>query len=151
MAIYGSMFSNEDDNKVLSYEYSNVYNPKMLEEMFLVEELENTLTQDEIKEFIESAECKAMLESGDISTGSVMYLSKIDDLTRRTNVAALQMSRSAGDSLYAEFEKIMKKKDDILAKIYRKYAVQAKKDAKTAQREFIKKVPNRFRRRITIS
>ena len=92
-----------------------------------------------------------MLESGDISTGSVMYLSKIDDLTRRTNVAALQMSRSAGDSLYTEFEKIMKKKDDILAKIYRKYAVQDKKDAKTAQREFIKKVPNRFRRRITIS
>lgn len=151
MAIFNdNLFSNKDSG-VVGFEYTNIYNPKILEEMFLVEELENTLTESEIKEFLNSEECKIMVEEGDLSTGSVMYLSKIDDLTRRTNIAALQMSRSANDSLYKEFEKVMKKKNDILAKIYKKYAIQAKKDAKDAQREFIKKVPNRFKRRITIS
>lgn len=133
-----------------TFETNDLYNPQVLEELFLVDELVNTLSQEELQEFVESAECQALIESGAVSQQSVMYLSKMDDLTRRTYVAAIQMSRSAKDSLYKELEKAMKKREDVLGKIYKKYGIQARKDAKSAQREFIKKVPNRFKRRITV-
>lgn len=134
-----------------TFETNDLYNPKVLEEMFLIDELMNTLTEEELREFVNSPECQALIEAGDLSQQSVMYLNKIDDLTRRTYVASIQMARSSKDSLYDQLEKVMQKREDILGKIYKKYAVQAKRDAKMAQREFIKKVPNRFKRRITIS
>lgn len=133
-----------------TFETNDLYNPEALQEMFLVDELVNTLSHEELQEFVQSEECKALVESGALNQQSIMYLNKLDDLTRRTYVAAIQMSRSSKDSLYDQLEKVMQKREDILGKIYKKYGIQAKKDAKLAQREFIKKVPNKFKRRITI-
>ena len=121
-----------------------------LVEAYIIDEFNHNMTDDEKDEFINSDECKEMIEAGILSEASVVYLDRGGDLNRRITLAALQLAKDKGDPLYKKLVGVAQKRKGILAQLRQKYGVNAKKTAKVAQRELIKKVPTRFKKKITI-
>lgn len=95
--------------------------------------------------FLESDCFKQMCEAGLIeSSRSIMRLNKEDDLTRRIKVAAIAKAHANGDQLEADLRKVRVREQDLLNKIYKKYSMQVKRDAITAQKKLIKINPQVF-------
>lgn len=108
-----------------------------LQEAYIYDELSH-LPDNVLEEFLDSDECQAMLEAGMVSRRTLVRLSKNDDLSRRTTMAALEMARKANDSDYRIAVKYRKLYKNAIAKIMRKYKGKAEKQAKTSQKAFIK-------------
>lgn len=121
-----------------------------LVEAFIIDEFNHNMTDEEKEEFVNSNECKEMIEAGILSEASVVYLDKGGDLNRRITLAALQLAKDKGDPLYKKLVFVAQRRKGILSQLRQKYGVNAKRTAKVAQRELIKKVPTRFKKKITI-
>ena len=67
-------------------------NENELMEQYIYDEV-SMLTDEDKQAFIESAEAKILLEKGLISRKTLVRLNKNDDLTRRTKMAAFQLSK----------------------------------------------------------
>lgn len=121
-----------------------------LVEAFIIDEFNHNMTDEEKEEFVNSSECKEMIEAGILSEASVVYLDRGGDLNRRITLAALQLAKDKGDPLYKKLVFVAQKRKGILAQLRQKYNVNAKRSAKVAQKELIKKVPTRFKKKIVI-
>lgn len=119
-------------------------------EAFIIDEFNHSMTDEEKEEFVNSDECKEMIEAGILSESSVVYLDRGGDLNRRITLAALQLAKDKGDPLYKKLVFVAQRRKGILSQLRQKYGVNAKRTAKTAQRELIKKVPTRFKKKILI-
>jgi hypothetical protein len=115
-------------------------NPNALLEAFIIDEV-SRMNESDRTEFMESAELEVLISEGVIAKNTLIRLSKEDELTRRTKVAALQISREKNDPLYAKVLKYRSLEKDALATIVRKYGGQAGRVAKKTQREYIKNNP----------
>lgn len=122
-------------------------NPGELLESYIYDEI-SKLPQETIQEFCNSEQAEAMLEAGMISKKTLVRLSKLDDLERRTGMAALQIAKDKGDVLFDQLTKVRIKEKEILEKINRKYELQATKAAKIGQKDYLKnKIPVGFMRK----
>lgn len=108
-----------------------------LQEAYIYDELSH-LPDNVLEEFLNSDECQAMYEAGMVSRRTLVRLSKNDDLSRRTTMAALEMARKAKDSEYSKAVKYRKLYKDSIAKIIKKYRSKAEKQARVSQKSFIK-------------
>ena len=108
--------------------------------------------KEEFEQFLRSDVARAMFENGIITeANSVVVLSKLDDLSRRTKMAALQLAREKNDPLWKQYQKHKEKERFLEEKIANKYGSLASKNAIKAQKEYIKEVPNAFRRRVSVA
>lgn len=125
----------------------NDLNRSELLESYIYDEI-SKLSPETIQEFVQSEQAQAMLEKGIIGKKTLVKLSKVDDLERRTGMAALQIAKDKGDYLFDQLAKIRLKEREILDKIFSKYESQAIKAAKIGQKEYLKgKIPVGFMRK----
>jgi hypothetical protein len=121
-------------------------NPNELLEMYIIDEV-SKLPDERIKEFVESAEAKTMVEAGIISRKTLVRLSKNDDLSRRTKMAAFQLAKENNDALWDQLVKNRVKERILIQKIVARYSSKAGRAAKIGQRDYLKnKMPVSFMR-----
>lgn len=108
-----------------------------------LEELQEAFLYDEFGS-APDVEKKAMLEEGvlleakgKISRKTIVRLNKNDDLTRRTTMAALQLSKDANDNLWKALVANRIKERKLLAAIKKKWGPKAGIVAKKAQKDYI--------------
>lgn len=137
----------------LGTEFDNVVlkSQNALVEAYIIDHIARNWSDDERIAFVESEECSILVETGTLCEASVVYLSKIDDLTRRTQMAAIALAKEAGDPMYERYKKHRDLWQEDLLKMSQKYAMSSAKVAKTAQKAFIKENPDKFRKKIKIS
>lgn len=110
-------------------------------DVLIADELQRSLTEAELKEFLNSEECEALVEARLLNRKTIVRLNKADDLKRRKRLVALQIAKNKKDPLVKLYAKIIKQKFAILDKIEQKYGSLADREAKKAQKEYYKKVP----------
>ena len=106
-------------------------------ELFLYDDL-HRCNEEQIKEFCESDECKALVEAKAFRKPMVIRLSKEADSTRRTKLAAYRLAKEANDPLWDKFKLMTAKRKEIIAKIMKKYGNKGGKQAVKAQKAYIK-------------
>lgn len=104
------------------------------------------MDDDARKNFMESTEFQALLQEngGFVGRRTVVRMSKVDDLSRRIQLAAFQKAMEDGDPNYKELKKLQAKRRKLKEKIFAKYGNRVKNDAKKAQQALIKINPRAF-------
>lgn len=135
MAIFDNLdnIRESSDNSI----NQDLKNPNELLEAYIADEL-SFAPIEKLKEFANSPEAEAMIEAGLISRKTLVRLSKNDDLTRRTKMAAFQLAKEADDNLWHLLVKNRVRERELISKIVAKYASRASKSAKIGQREYLK-------------
>lgn len=111
-----------------------------LVEAFLVDDM-SRLNEQQLAEFCAPGGVgDALVEAGKLGKKTMVRLSKTDDLKRRSMMSALQHAKEKGDPLFNQLALNRVKEKDLLDAIYNKYRVIAEKDAKMAQKEYIKTI-----------
>lgn len=108
-----------------------------LNEAYVYDELSH-LPQEELDEFLASEACEVMCEEGMVSRRTLVRLSKNDDLSRRTTMAAFEMAKKNNDPLWTKLVKIRALEKKYVSSIVKKYNNKASKAAKISQKEYIK-------------
>lgn len=111
----------------------NVNMDELLEAFFYDEF--GSIPDNEKQAFIESAD--VVLEKGKISRKTIVRLNKNDDLTRRTTMAALQLSKDANDNLWKALVGNRVKERKLLAAIKKKWGNKANAVARKAQKLYM--------------
>lgn len=138
MSVFGNMGTSILENDL---------NQSELLESYIYDEI-SKLSPETIQEFVQSEQAQAMLEKGMIGKKTLVKLSKVDDLERRTGMAALQIAKDKGDYLFDQLAKVRLKERELLDKIFAKYEAQATRAAKIGQRDYLKgKIPVGFMRK----
>lgn len=104
------------------------------------------LPDEERKNYLEGDEVKAALEAGVIGKRTIVRLSKVDDLSRRIKLAALQKAKEDNAAEWAQLKLNRVKERKLLNRIMAKYSTRVRNDAVKAQRALLKVTPNLFTR-----
>lgn len=106
----------------------------------------SSMDDDARKSFMESAEFQALLQEngGFVGRKTVVRLSRVDDLSRRIQLACFQKAMEDGDPNYKELKKLQAKRRKLKDKIFAKYSNRVTNDARKAQRALIKINPRAF-------
>ena len=104
------------------------------------------MPDEERKNYLESDEVKAALEAGVVGKRTIVRLSKVDDLSRRIKLAALQKAKEDNAAEWAQLKKNRVKERQLLNRIMTKYSTRVRNDAVKAQRALLKVTPNLFTR-----
>lgn len=114
-----------------------------LTETYLVD-LISQMSDEQRKVYYESDEFQNLLEAGVAGRRSIVRMNKQDDLTRRVNLAAIQMAKEKGDPDWESLRKNRVNERRLLDKIYSKYANRVRRDAIQSQKNLIKLSPRAF-------
>lgn len=122
-------------------------NPNELLECYIFDEV-SRLSQEKIQEFCAPGGVgEALINEGKFSRKSLVRLSKVDDIERRTTMAAFDIAKQKRDPLWAALAKNRIKERQLINNIMKKYGMQAKNVAKIGQREYLKhSMPQSFMR-----
>lgn len=120
----------------------------LLECMF--EATVGAMPEEERKQYLESDEVQSALEAGVIGKRTIVRLSKLDDLSRRIKLAALQKAKEDNASEWAMLKKNRVMERKLLGKIMQKYSMRVKQDAVKSQRALLKVTPNAFSKPIAM-
>jgi len=112
----------------------------------MFESVVSTMCDEEKSIYLGSDEVKAALEAGIIGKKTVVRLSKMDDLSRRIKLAALQKAKEDNASEWAQLRKNRIVERKLLGKIMQRYGTRVRTDAVKAQRTLLKVTPNAFTR-----
>lgn len=138
-----SVFSNFNINEGSSME-AELENPELLEEMFLVEECSH-FTDEQMKMFLESDLCEALVEAGKFRKKTIVRLSGQADLSRRNKLAAMALAKQSKDPLFKKLARNRVIERELLGKIMQKYGSKGAKIARKSQRDYIKhRMPKSF-------
>lgn len=91
-----------------------------------------------IKEFCQSEEAQVLVEARKMSKRTFVRLGKVDDLTRRKNMACLIIAREKKDPLFNKLALNRVKERQLRQQIFKKYGNLADKIAKKSQQKHIK-------------
>lgn len=133
------MFTNTD--QIREVEELEV-NLEELEEAYFYDDHYND-SDEEKRYLIESS--GILNERSNIGNKTIVRLNKNDDLSRRTSMAALQLSKDANDNLWKKLVKNRIQERKILAQIRKKWGSKAEIVAQKAQREYLKNGGNNHR------
>lgn len=106
-------------------------------EMFVVDDVIRG-DKAQIKTFCESEMAKVLQEKNVLKKPTMMRLSKEDDEKRRIKIAAYNLAKAANDPLWVKFKKYSALRRECSNKIVTKYGAKAERQAKIAQKEYIK-------------
>ena len=107
-------------------------------ELFLIDDVLRG-TQEDIKQFCESAEAQILMEKQVLNKPTLHRLSKEDDLKSRIKLISYQLVKESNDPNWAKLVKYQGLKKKYATMILKKYNKKAEKIAKIAQKEYIKK------------
>ena len=122
---------------------SSIANMNELLESAIVEHV-SMMNDQERKAYLNSDEFHQLEEAVVVGRRSVVRMTKYDDLTRRTHLAALQKAKEMGDADWEALRKNRIKERQLLDRIYKKYANKVKRDAIKSQKRLIKLSPKAF-------
>lgn len=108
-------------------------------ELFMLDDIINNSSTQEIKEFCESQQAQILVEKQVLNKPTLHRLSKEDDLKRRIKLICYRLAKEAGDPLWTKLVKYQKLKKSTAQAILNKYGTKAERIAKVAQKEYIKK------------
>ena len=91
-----------------------------------------------IKEFCQSEEAQVLVEARKMSKRTFVRLGKVDDLTRRKNMACLIIAREKKDPLFNKLALNRVKERQLRQQIFKKYGNLADRIAKKSQQKHIK-------------
>lgn len=118
-----------------------------LVEMFLVDDL-SRLNDTQLAEFCApNGVGEALCEAKILGKKTLVRLSRQDDLDRRITMIAMNMAKENNDGNFDKLAANRVKEKELLAKIVGRWGMKAEKEAKIAQKEYIKtmrKVPGSF-------
>lgn len=137
-----------DSNNIMPTETSimnELKNPNELMEMYITDYVMR-LDQEKINEFCApGGPGEQLVEAGTFRKNTLVRLSKNDDVSRRTTMAAFNLAKSNNDPLWAALAKNRVKERELINNILKKYGNRAEKLAIVGQKEFIKqKLPASF-------
>lgn len=89
--------------------------------------------EEAVKNFSESAEVQAMMESNGLRRKTYVFLNRNDDLQRRSNLACLVLAKNNKDPLWTKLAQNRIKEKKIRNAIYAKYGNKSKVIAKKSQ------------------
>lgn len=144
----------EDSNDDIRLEEDVKLNVNTLMESFIIDEL-SKLPPETIQEF-----CKPgglgdqLVQEGKLrNTNTIVKMAKKDDLTRRINMACLQLAKENNDPDWDKLLLFQQKKKKYKNKIIKKWYRRAERIAKKTQQEFLKGgpkgtgiLPNKFKK-----
>ena len=119
----------------------DIQDMQTFEEACMIMELAN-MPAEERQAIFESESYQVLEEKGLIGKKTRVTLNKNDDLERREMMAALQLAREAGDSLFDKLALNRVKEKELLSKIRVKYQGKAKRAAAIQQKDYIKTIRN---------
>ena len=105
-------------------------------EACLYDELSH-LDEETRMNFVNSEEAEIMVQEGMISRKSLVKLTKNDDLSRRTTMAAFDMAKKNNDAMWKQLVELRKKEKKLIIAIVKKYASTARKTAIEGQKEYV--------------
>lgn len=143
MSIFGTSFNN-DDAMMEGVEFNDAVDA--LIESYIFDEI-SKLSDEKRTQFVNSEAAQLLVESRLVGKNTIVRLSKVDDLERRMSMASLQLAKDSEDVLYTKLAQVRVKEREYLSKINKKYGTRATRVARTAQKEFLKKVPIGFHRK----
>lgn len=114
----------------------------LLETMLI--DLISQMSDDQRRVYMESDEFQNLLEAGIAGRRSVVRLSRQDDLSRRVNLASIQMAKEKGDSDWEALRRNRMNERRLLDRIYQKYGNKVRRDAIQAQKNLVKLSPKAF-------
>lgn len=94
--------------------------------------------EDAVRNFTESAEVQALVESRKIPKKTYVRLNKNDDLQRRSNLACLVLAKNHKDPLWIKLAQNRIKERKLRNAIYKKYQNKANVVARKSQIQHIK-------------
>lgn len=106
----------------------------------MVNEAIDNLDEDAAREYICSEEYDILCETKKFKKKTIVKLNQKDDLSRRQTQAAIIIAQQKDDPLARKLTANRVKERELLDQIERKYATQALKAAKNAQRDYVKDV-----------
>lgn len=130
------MFFDEATKPILEGE--QLKNPQELEHAIVEVELDRMITDENREAFLNSAECKELVEAGLVSKKTLIRLSKADDVRRRRKMAAFQIAKEKNDPLWKALLKNRIRERALIKGIMAKYHSTAERNAKVAQRAYLK-------------
>jgi hypothetical protein len=130
MSLYGQQ------NAVLDETYG--VNMEELVENFYYDDI-HRMSSDQIHEFCEGEQAKALLERSVLKKPTLMRLSKEDDEKRRIKLACYQLAKDAKDPNWDKMLKYRALWKKYRALVFKKYGNKAARLAKVSQKEYIKK------------
>ena len=110
---------------------------RRLQEAFLTDDL-SRLPSEQLKEFCESDEAKALVEANVLRKPTLVRLSKKDDFTRRVKIAAFEICKEENPNLWKKLAENRVKEKKLINQIMTLYRARAIKRAKAEQKEYIK-------------
>ena len=112
-----------------------------IQEAFLVDDL-SRLPSEQLKEFCESDEAKALVEANVLRKPTLVRLSKKDDETRRIKIAAYEICKEENPNLWKKLADNRVKEKKLINQIMTLYRSRAIKKARAEQKEYIKTAKN---------
>lgn len=119
------------------FESDDLTNSKKVFEAFLVDDLMHN-DSSFIKEFCDSEIANVLQEKAVLKKPTMMRLSKQDDEKRRIKLMAYQMAKDSNDPEWKKLKKYSALRKQSIAKIMKKYGNKAARQAKIAQKNYIK-------------
>lgn len=107
-------------------------------EMFLVDDIIKG-SSDQIHEFCESDTAKILTEKAVLKKPTLIRLGKADDEKRRVKLIAYKLAKEANDPEWVKLKKYTALRKQSIRKIMKKYGNKARRLAKIAQKNYIKK------------
>lgn len=113
-----------------------IANSREVMEMFFTDDLIRG-TQQQIKEFCNSTAAQVLMEKAVLKKGTMMRLSKEDDLKRRVKIIAYKLAKEAKDPEWEKLKLHTARRKESIGKIMNKYGAKAENIAKIAQKKYI--------------
>lgn len=111
--------------------------PNEVMELFILDEV-SQLPDEKIKEFCKPGGVgEQLVQEGKFRRNTLVKLSKKDDLSRRETMLAMQMAKDANDPLWRKYVINTQRRNELKAKMKKKYSMKANRAAKVAQKEFL--------------
>jgi len=99
----------------------------------------NHMDDETRKQYLESAEVKALCEAKDgVARRTIVRLSKQDDYNRRIALAAMEKAKANNSPEWKKLKKAQRIRKAMIAAIVKKYGLQVKRDVIKAQKALVK-------------
>lgn len=140
------LFVNDQTINMESVDFNNIITDEFMqdfrENVFYMEA--SMLPDAERQMVLEDSNIEALVEKSLIGRNTMVRLSKLDDLERRTGMATIQLAKEMNHPLYAELVKIRVKEKKILRTLDKQIGPKAARVAKADQKSYLKTVPIGF-------
>lgn len=134
---------NEINEETAIYDGPGIQDKAALIEMIIFDEA-SRMSDEERLTFLNSETMAELQEAGGVGKRSIVRMNKMDDFTRRKNLASLQKAKEMGDADWEALRKNRIKERQLLERIYKKYGSRVQRDVQVAQRQILQVNPQIF-------